>query len=62
MAARSEESQQKALFHDPVTQLADLLCGKRAFFGHQLEVGVPESLKDLPESRRDAPPKWRRRR
>ena len=41
---------QEALLRDPVTQVADLFCGKGAFLTPQLEICVPESLKDLPES------------
>ena len=41
---------QKAFLCDPVTQIADLFCGKGTFLGPQLEISVPESLKDLPES------------
>ena len=41
---------QEAFFRDPVAQVADLFLGKCALLGPQLEVGVPESLKDLPES------------
>ena len=40
---------QEAFFRDPVSQVADLFRVKCALFGPQLEVGVPESLKDLPE-------------
>ena len=38
---------QEALFCDPVTQVADLFCGKSAFLSPQLKVSVPESLKNL---------------
>ena len=38
---------QKALLSNPVAQVADLLCSKRALLSPQLEIGVPESLEDL---------------
>ena len=41
---------QEALFCNPVAQVADLFCGKCTLLGPQLEVSVPESLKDLSES------------
>ena len=40
---------QEALLSDPVAQVVDLLCGS-AFFSPQLEIGMPESLKDLAKS------------
>ena len=40
---------QEALFRDPVTQVTDLFCSESALLGSQLEVSVPESLKDLSE-------------
>ena len=43
-------SWQKALLGNPVSQVADLLCSKRAFLSPQLEIGAPESLKDLAKS------------
>ena len=42
---------QEAFFCDPVAQIADLFCGKSTLLGPQFKTGVPESLKDLPESR-----------
>ena len=41
---------QETFLRDPVTQVADLFCGKGAFLGPQFEISVPESFKDLPES------------
>ena len=38
---------QEAFFRDPVTQVTDFFCGESTFLGPQLEVSVPESLKDL---------------
>ena len=38
---------QKALFRDPVAQITDLFSGEGAFLGPQLQVSVPQSLKDL---------------
>ena len=40
---------QEALFRDPVTQVTDLFGSESALLGPQLEVRVPESLKDLLE-------------
>ena len=40
---------QEALFRDRVTQVTDLFCSESALLGPQLEVSVPESLKDLSE-------------
>ena len=41
---------QETLLGDPVAQVADLLSSKGAFVSPQLEVGVPEPLKDLAKS------------
>ena len=41
---------QKALFGNPVPQVADLFRCKRTLLSPQLEIGVPESLKNLSES------------
>ena len=50
MATRSEESGRSTFFGNPVAQVADLLRGKCALLSPQLEIDVPESLKDLAES------------
>ena len=40
---------QEAFLRDAVTQITDLFSGESAFLGPQLQVSVPQSLKDLLE-------------
>ena len=47
---QERQVRQEAFGRDPVAQVADLFRGKCALFSPQLEIGMSESLEDLPES------------